>query len=101
MGVHPQILQIQSDENGDIFFIVDTIIVFFFTVDYFGRLLTCPSKRAFFRSFLNFIDVISIIPYYVQISVLALCMPAWLHKPRRIIVIAGKFANSQLSSINT
>lgn len=57
-----------SDRNGDVFFIIDTVIVVFFSMDYFGRMLTCPSKRKFFLSFMNFIDLLSIIPYYVEVG---------------------------------
>ena len=69
-----QTLSEYSSDNGDFLFYLDTIVVVFFTIDYVGRLLTCPRLCKFLLSFLNFIDVVSIIPFYVEIGKCMLCL---------------------------
>ena len=44
---------------------IEQICVGFFTVEYLIRLASCPSKVAFFKGWLNAVDLISIIPFYI------------------------------------
>ena len=51
------------------FFIIQTICVAFFTIEFTLRLISTPSYRRFVFSFLNWIDVGSIVPYYVFLAI--------------------------------
>lgn len=46
-------------------FIIQSICVAYFTLEYIWRFLSTPSYRRFFLSFLNWIDLAAILPYYV------------------------------------
>ncbi|GLI66333.1 hypothetical protein VaNZ11_010113 [Volvox africanus] len=49
--------------------IVDYVCMGIFTVEYMLRLLCCPNLRRFFWSFSNFIDLVAILPFYVELCV--------------------------------
>ncbi|CAF1117940.1 unnamed protein product [Didymodactylos carnosus] len=51
------------------FFIIQTISVFFFTLEFLIRLVSTPSYWDFIKSILNWIDLIAIIPYYVTLGI--------------------------------
>jgi voltage-gated potassium channel Kch len=46
---------------------LDYICTAFFTVELIVRVLFAPNKLAFFRSFMNIIDIVALMPLYVQI----------------------------------
>ena len=50
-----------------IFFIIETICVTWFCFELICRFLVAPSKLAFIRNGPNIIDVVSIIPYFLQL----------------------------------
>ncbi|XP_069009468.1 potassium voltage-gated channel subfamily V member 2-like [Embiotoca jacksoni] len=50
---------------------VEIITIAFFTFEYFIRLVTTPNIRMFLKSALNFVDLVSVLPYFVQIIVTA------------------------------
>jgi len=50
-------------------FVLDTIVTAFFTVEFIARIATCPSHPAFVRTALNWIDLLSILPYYINLGV--------------------------------
>eukprot|EP01134_Creolimax_fragrantissima_P006505 CFRG6505T1 len=58
-------------ENNNFFFIVETIVVVFFILDYFGRLFTCPRLKDFVFDFLNFIDILAIVPWVIEVVLMA------------------------------
>lgn len=45
---------------------IEFVCVVIFTSEYLLRLLTCPSKTAFLWDFLNFVDLIAIVPFYLE-----------------------------------
>jgi potassium voltage-gated channel Shaker-related subfamily A protein len=53
----------------DPFFIVESICVTWFSVEFVLRLIGCPSKRHFCRSIMNVFDVLAILPFFVILIV--------------------------------
>jgi hypothetical protein len=47
------------------FFIIQTICVSYFTIEFFLRVISTPSYWRFAISFLNWVDLAAIVPYYV------------------------------------
>ncbi|CAF1143528.1 unnamed protein product [Adineta steineri] len=50
-----------------LFFILETICVAWFSFEFICRFLVAPSKFAFIKNGPNIIDVVSIIPYFIQL----------------------------------
>lgn len=59
-------LRQRKSENP--FFVIETFCITWFTLEYVVRFVCCPNKWKFFISALNLIDLISIIPYYITLS---------------------------------
>jgi len=51
----------------ELWFWLETIFVFFFTVEFVGRVISCPSKFVFATTLMNYIDLVAILPYYMDI----------------------------------
>jgi hypothetical protein len=49
----------------DAFFIIESICVTWFTLEYILRLISCPSKIAFIKNIMNIFDLLAILPYFV------------------------------------
>lgn len=49
----------------DPFFIVESVCVTWFTVEFVLRLTSCPSKRSFCKSIMNIFDFLAIFPYFI------------------------------------
>ena len=47
--------------------ILDYVCSIWFTVEFIARLLFCPDRVLFFKTMLNIIDLLAIVPFYVQI----------------------------------
>ena len=65
-------LQNQRDSTGlsslvDYFFVIETICIAWFSVEFLARLLSCPSLLQFAMDLLNIIDFVSIVPYFVAV----------------------------------
>ncbi len=54
------------------FFVLETFCVAYFTFEYFIRLATCPPQHrfSFMKTKLNAIDLITIVPYYIMLTVI-------------------------------
>ncbi|KXJ23096.1 potassium voltage-gated channel protein Shal [Exaiptasia diaphana] len=52
----------------DIFFIANSICVAAFTVDYVVRLVCAPERLKFVRGFLNIVDLLALLPFYIAIT---------------------------------
>ena len=58
----------------DRFFIMESSCIVWFTIEFFIRLIVCPSKKRFFANILNIIDFITLIPYFVILSIVTISM---------------------------
>ncbi|XP_075906888.1 shaker-related potassium channel tsha2-like [Nelusetta ayraudi] len=52
----------------DPFFMVETLCVVWFSLEFTMRFLSCPSKPAFFKNIMNLIDVVAIAPYFITLG---------------------------------
>ena len=61
----------QYQENNEGFVVLETICVVIFSVEYFARLIFCPirKKLAFLVDFLNIIDFVAILPWYIDYAI--------------------------------
>ena len=49
-------------------FMVEVVCIAWFSFDFVIRLLLCPDKKAFLTSIMNWIDFLSILPFYLNIA---------------------------------
>lgn len=55
-------------DNPGFLEILDYICTIFFTIELIVRIIFAPNKKAFFRSPMNIIDIMALLPLYVQIT---------------------------------
>eukprot|EP00116_Pleurobrachia_bachei_P010512 sb/3470774/ len=53
-------------------FAANSLIMGYFTVDYFLRLISHPIMKDFFKLFLPWLDILSIMPFYLEVVMLAM-----------------------------
>lgn len=46
---------------------LEIVCIIWFTLEYILRLFACPDKRKFFRGWLNTIDLIAVLPFYISL----------------------------------
>ena len=51
----------------DAFFVIETICVIWFTIEFMLRLISCPSKWEFCKNIMNIFDVMAILPYFITL----------------------------------
>eukprot|EP01062_Namystynia_karyoxenos_P067479 TRINITY_DN6144_c0_g1_i1.p1 TRINITY_DN6144_c0_g1~~TRINITY_DN6144_c0_g1_i1.p1 ORF type:complete len:592 (+),score=173.84 TRINITY_DN6144_c0_g1_i1:70-1845(+) len=56
------------DQDLLTFFVLECICIAWFTVELAVRLATCSSTSEFLRSTLNWVDIVSVIPFYVDLG---------------------------------
>ena len=56
-------------ENESEYFYLDTVCVAFFTAEYVVRLITCPNRFKYVTSYMSIIDLLAILPYYINLIV--------------------------------
>ena len=62
-------LGVRGERNsGNPFFVIETICTTWFTVDLVVRFIVSPVKKAFCLHLMNVIDVLSILPYFVDLT---------------------------------
>jgi len=54
---------------SDPFFIIETMCVLWFSVEFVMRFVSSPSKRQFSRNLMNIFDVLAIFPYFVILAI--------------------------------
>jgi potassium voltage-gated channel Shaker-related subfamily A protein 1 len=52
----------------DPFFIVESICVIWFTIEFILRIIGCPSKLAFIKNLMNIFDLMAILPYFIFLA---------------------------------
>lgn len=50
------------------FFIIETICIIWFTFEFFVRFISSPSKYIFLKNIMNVIDLVAILPYFIQVG---------------------------------
>eukprot|EP00003_Mantamonas_plastica_P013922 TRINITY_DN2418_c0_g1_i1.p1 TRINITY_DN2418_c0_g1~~TRINITY_DN2418_c0_g1_i1.p1 ORF type:complete len:461 (-),score=118.25 TRINITY_DN2418_c0_g1_i1:1429-2775(-) len=58
-----------SRHPGDVWDVLETIAVAHFTIEYVVRLLTCDKVGRFVISPLNMVDLLAILPFYIELTV--------------------------------
>ena len=56
-----------GEEHETVFFAIDSVCVAIFTFELVLRFLVCPRKGRFLRDIMNVIDVLAVLPYYVNL----------------------------------
>lgn len=69
-------IRICKEENKDTYFYIDTVCVGFFTFEFLARLLTCPNRLKFLINLMTIVDLLAIIPYYIDLILNALSFEA-------------------------
>lgn len=63
--------QFRKEDDGEKrkqpWFSLETACIIWFTFEYLMRLISSPQKLVFVRSFLNLIDIVAILPYYITL----------------------------------
>ena len=57
--------------GGDyaVFAIMEAVYISWFTLEFVIRLVCCPQKKHFVKQFMNWIDFLAIVPYFISISI--------------------------------
>lgn len=85
-----------GDKYSEQFYIVESMCVIAFTVEYLARLFAAPVRLQFMKQFLSIIDVVAIIPYYV-----ALIFPEAVGGPFTVLRVFRIFRIVKMSRHNT
>ena len=72
------------------FWVIETLCIAFFTIEFILRFWSCPDRFAFMRNFMNLIDLAAIIPYYIDMGV-KLYLPDGPCPDSRLGFISGSF----------
>ena len=56
-------------DRRDPFFLIESVCVAWFTVEFVMRMVSCPSLWSFVRDIMNAIDVLAIVPFFVVLVI--------------------------------
>lgn len=62
---------VEEDEVPDLtdtFFIIESLCIVWFAIEFLGRFLSCPFKLWFLWDIMNIIDIMAIIPYFFTLA---------------------------------
>lgn len=71
----------------DAFFIVETVCVVWFTIEFIMRAISCPNKLTFCKNIMNIFDVLAILPFFIGLMKDALSSTCGESKEGAFIVI--------------
>ena len=57
----------RDDTANDIFQTIDYFCGIWFTLELLARIIFCPRRRVFFRQVTNWIDILSVLPFYLRL----------------------------------
>ena len=72
------VIRICKEENEETYFYIDTVCVGFFTFEYLTRLVACPNRLRFIINRMSIIDLLAILPYYIDLLLSSLSFDARL-----------------------
>lgn len=72
------VIRICKEENEETYFYIDTVCVGFFTFEYLARFVTCPNRLKFLINRMSIIDLLAILPYYIDLLLSSLSFDARL-----------------------
>ena len=52
--------------------IIDNVSVVFFTIELVVRFICCPCKKTFFKKVLNWVDILSLVPVYIELIMITI-----------------------------
>lgn len=55
-------------KDVEVWFAIEAVCIFFFTLEYVTRLLSCPKLCPFLKGALNIVDLVAIVPFYVELA---------------------------------
>ena len=55
-------------EYEDTWFAFEFFFVANFTIEFLCRIISCPDKVLFFQTFMNYIDFVAILPFYIDVA---------------------------------
>ena len=73
------------DVEEDTWFLIETICIIGFTSDFVIRLLCCPDCGAFWGEFMNMVDFVAIVPYYVEFLIVIIAPSIEIPQYLRVI----------------
>jgi hypothetical protein len=59
---------VDTQEKARAFFIIETFTIAYFTLDFTFKFIVCPHKLRFFYSVFHWLELFSIIPFYVSLA---------------------------------
>ena len=60
-------LLMYADHTPQRFFIIESVCVICFTIEFVLRVSTCPEPVLFMRNWMNIVDLVAIVPYYIDV----------------------------------
>ena len=56
----------EANAQKTAFFVIETVCILFFTIELIARYICCPNKCLFLKTTMNWIDLVTVLPYYIQ-----------------------------------
>lgn len=66
-----------SNECDHVWCYLEIICISFFTVEIALRIFSCPSTRKYFQDWMNMIDIIAVMPFYLEMMLMGVDIPGF------------------------
>lgn len=60
------LVEVKHSEWDNPFYIIECICIVWFTIEFILRFASCPSKCEFVQSFMNWVDFVAIVPFFIN-----------------------------------